>query len=142
MWSEPLRSLSGRFGISDVALKKCCQRSSIPTPERGFWARKDAGQVTFIPALPERLPAMEDQVIVGGGNDDWYGQQWTREELLGPLPPAPEFDTPLESVRERIAKTIGKVTVPRDVRIWHPAIERLLKEDEPRREKLCTHSYS
>lgn len=142
VWSEPLRNLSGRFGISDVALKKCCKRFAIPTPERGYWARKDAGKATFVPALPERPPAMDDDVVVGGGNDSWYGPQWTREELLGPLPPRPEFEIPLEVGRERIAKSIGKVIVPRQVTVWHPAIQRLLVEDEARREKLRTQSYS
>lgn len=143
VWSEPLRNLSGRFGISDVAIKRCCQRSAVPTPERGYWARKDAGKETFIPDLPERMPAMEDEVIVGGGSDYyWGGQQWTREELLGPLPPRPEFTTPMEAVRERVAKTIGKVTVPREVTVWHPAIQRLLEEDEARREKLRKYTYS
>jgi len=142
VWSEPLRDLAGRFGISDVALKKCCQRSAIPTPERGYWAQKDAGQQPFVRPLPERPPAMEDEVTVGGGYSYACGPQWTREELLGPLPPAPEFDTSLDVVRERIATAIGKVTVPRDVKAWHPAIQRLLKDDDARREKLRETGYS
>lgn len=66
VWSQPLRTLSERFGISDVALRKCCQRSAIPTPERGYWARKDAGKETFVTALPERPPAMEHEVVESG----------------------------------------------------------------------------
>lgn len=54
---------------------------------------------------------------------------------MGPLPAPPEFPEPIEAVRERIAKVIGKVAVPRDVRNWHPSIDRLLKEDDKRREK-------
>jgi len=142
VWSLPLRNLAGRFGISDVALKKCCQRSAVPTPERGYWAQKEAGRKPFVRALPDRPPAMEDEVIVGGGNSYGYGPQWTREELLGPLPPAPEFDTPLEAVRERIVKAIGKVTIPRDAKVWHPAIQRLLEDDDARREKLHENGYS
>lgn len=141
VWSEPLRSLSARFGISDVALKKTCQRARIPTPERGYWAKKEGGQKTVVPPLPERPPAMEDEVLVGGGHDYWY-RRWTTEELLDPLPPAPEFNTPLEAVRERIAKAVGKVTIPGKVRIWHPAIQRLLQEDETSREKQRTSPYS
>jgi hypothetical protein len=30
VWSEPLRSLSARFGSSDVALKWTCQLARIP----------------------------------------------------------------------------------------------------------------
>ena len=39
VWSEPMKNLSIRFGISDVALKKTCARAEIPTPDRGYWAR-------------------------------------------------------------------------------------------------------
>ena len=77
--------------FSDVALKKCCQRSAIPTPERGYWARKDAGKETYVPALPERPPAMEEDVVVGAGNSYsyWYGPELSRGELFGPLPSPP-----------------------------------------------------
>jgi len=141
VWSEPLRTSSVRFGISDVALKKTCQRASIPTPERGYWARKEAGKKTLVPALPERLPAMEDEVLIGGGSQYGY-RQWTREELFSPPPPLPQFEASIETVRERIAKIIGTLTVPRDVRVWHPAIQNLLKEDEATREEQRAFSSS
>ncbi|MBB5337829.1 hypothetical protein [Tunturiibacter gelidoferens] len=140
VWSEPLMTLCSRFGISDVALRKTCARSEIPTPERGYWAKKDAGKPTFQVALPMRPPGMDDQVLIAAGQSYWY-QDWKKEELLGPLPALPEFSKPIEAVRERIAKVIGKVTVPREVRVWHPAIGRLLKEDETRREKQRASSY-
>jgi hypothetical protein len=38
-------------------------------------------------------------------------------------------------VREKIAKVIGQVTVPNKTSTWHSVIERLLKENEKRREK-------
>jgi hypothetical protein len=140
VWSEPLKTLCARFSISDVALRKTCQRAMIPTPERGHWARKQAGKKTWTVPLPERPPAMEDEVEVGGGHGYYY-QSWTDEELLGPLPVPPSFETTLESVRERIIKTIGKVTVAREVTSWHPAVERLLKDDDKLREKALTSSY-
>jgi hypothetical protein len=141
VWSEPLKTLCSRFGISDVALKKTCARSKIPTPERGYWAKKDAGKPTLQVALPIRPAGMDDQVLVAAGQSYWY-QNWKKEELLGPLPPPPEFSEPIEALRERIAKVIGKVTVPREVRVWHPAIDRLLKEDETRRERQRASPYS
>ena len=140
VWSEPLRTLSSRFGISDVALKKTCARSEIPTPERGYWARKDAGKPTLQVALPIRPPGMDDQVLIAGGQSYWY-QNWNKEELLGPLPPPPEFPEPIEAVRQRIAKVMGKVSVPRGVHVWHHAIDRLLKEVEARREKQRASLY-
>ena len=72
IWSEPLNTLCSRFGISDVALKKTCARSEIPTPERGYWAKKDAGKPTVQVALPIRPPGMDDQVLIAAGQ---YYQQ-------------------------------------------------------------------
>lgn len=141
VWAEPLRTIAARFKISDVALRKTCQRAAIPTPERGYWARKDAGQRCPVPSLPERPPAMDDEVAVAAGQHGWYRQS-EREELLQPLPPPPRFDTSLEIVRDRIRNMIGEVTVPREVRVWHPAIQKLLREDEARREKYKESRYS
>ena len=58
---------------------------------------------------------------------------------------APDYCHVLDVVtadqRERVAQVIGKVTVPREVRVWHLAIDRLLKEDETRREKQRASPY-
>lgn len=56
VWSEPMQTIAARFGMSDVALKKRCVRMRIPTPHRGFWAKKAAGRSVRRPALP-KLPA-------------------------------------------------------------------------------------
>jgi hypothetical protein len=134
VWSEPLKILAPRFAISDVALKKACARAEVPTPGLGHWAKKAAGKNMSQVVLPERPPGMDDEVVIGAGHGYWHSGR-NEEELLGPLPPAPEFEEPIERVRERIAKTVGKLTVPREVRIWHPTVEKLLKEDEQRRER-------
>jgi|SRR5580704_1292781 hypothetical protein len=140
VWSEPMKTLAMRFGISDVGLKKSCARAEIPTPDRGYWAKKEAGKNPLQEALPDRPPGMADEVHVAGGGSYW---DWhlSDEEILAPLPPAPEFVEAMEAVRERIAKFVSKLTVPRDIAIWHPAIDRLLKEDEKRREKQLAARY-
>jgi hypothetical protein len=111
----------------------------VPTPGRGYWVSKAAGKKTLMTPLPERPPAMDDVVQVGG-RPSFYSE--TEEELLGPLPPAPQFDVTLDVMREHIVETIGKVTVPCEVRDWYPAIERLLKADQVRREKLRASQWS
>jgi hypothetical protein len=140
VWSEPLKLVAPRFGISDVALKKACARAEVPTPGLGHWAKKVAGKSMPQVALPERPPGMDDEVLIGAGHGYWHSG-WSEDELLGPLPSPPEFEEPIERVRERIAKKVGKVTVPREVRIWHPTVERLLKEDEQRRERQRASSF-
>jgi hypothetical protein len=140
VWSEPMRILGPRFGISDVALRKACERAEVPTPGPGYWARKAAGKSTSQEELPPRPPGMDNEVLIGAGRSYWHSG-WSDEELLGPLPPPPEFEEPIEHVRERIAKTVGKVTVPREVRLWHATVDKLLKEDEQRRERQRASSF-
>jgi len=140
VWSSPLSVLCSRFGISDVALRKACKKAAIPTPERGYWARKEAGKVTSIKALPDRPPAMSVDVSIGGGHRYIYNH-WTDEELLSPLPDPQEFEESLDTVRERVTKAVGHVSVPREVGHWHPSIQRLLNEDEKRRETQRTSRY-
>jgi hypothetical protein len=114
--------------------------SRDPTPARGYWAKKEAGKSTLKDVLPARPPGMADEVIVAGRWNYWHAH-WSDEELLAPVPSPPEFPESIELVRERIAKVIGKLTVPRDIGICHPAIDRLLKEDDKRREKQRAGRY-
>ncbi len=139
VWSQPIKTLSVRFGISDVALKKTCAKADIPTPDRGYWAKREAGKDVEQRKLPERSPGMEDMVLIAAGHRTWYEER--RDELSESLPPAPEFATPLPLIQERIAQSIGKVAVPRDVQYWQPSISRLLANDEKRREKQRASSY-
>lgn len=118
VWSEPMKTVAGRLGISDVALKKTCERAAVPSPDRGFWAKKDAGKEPIQAILPERPIGMDDEVVVGGGH--WYGHgDWREEDLLGPLPERPEFPEPIEAVYERVSKAIGEVKAPRTVESGH-----------------------
>ena len=140
VWSEPLRTVCTRFGISDVALSNTCRRAMIPTPERGYWARKEAGKSTSVRQLPERAPAMDDEVQVRS-KPGYISHALTEQELLGPLPNPPQFEKTLDSVRAQLIATVGKVKVPRELTYSHPAILRLLKEDEQRREKEKASGY-
>src|ERR1700722_15984598 len=140
VWSEPMKNLSVRFGISDVAIKKTCARAGIPTPDRGYWAKKQAGKETIQAILPMRSPGMDDEVSIASGSNGSY-QYSSKEEILAFVGAPPQFAESIETVRARIAETVGHVAVPHKVRRWHPAIDRLLKEDEKRREKQLTDPY-
>lgn len=40
IWNEPMIVVAKRYFISDVGLKKMCKRLDIPSPPRGYWAKK------------------------------------------------------------------------------------------------------
>ena len=130
-----MTAVAGRYGISDVAFKKKCAKAGIPTPDRGYWAKKQAGKPTTRNPLPKRSPGQNDDVVVSGEEGDGYSR-FDESDLLGPLPSPPVFPEPIESIREEVQKAIGKVVVPRDVRIWTDPIRRRFLEDEKRREKI------
>ena len=44
VWSRPMKKVAEEFRISDVALKKICDKHRVPTPPRGYWAKKEAGK--------------------------------------------------------------------------------------------------
>jgi hypothetical protein len=140
VWSTPMKTLAAQFGISDVGLKKTCFRASIPTSDRGYWAKVEAGKKTIQVALPKRAPSMRDTVVVAGGGDYWYRYS-AQEELQQPLPAPPEFPEPIDAVRERIVAVIGEVTVPQKVKHWYQAIDDILKEDDRRREQQRVAIY-
>jgi hypothetical protein len=77
---------------------------------------------------------MDDQVsIASGGNSPYHCS--TNEELLEPIGAPHEFSEPIDVVRARIVETIGQAAAPHKPTTWHPAIDRLLRDDEKRREK-------
>ena len=39
VWTEPVRTIALRMGVSDVWLKKCCSKADIPVPDRGYYFR-------------------------------------------------------------------------------------------------------
>jgi hypothetical protein len=56
VWKTPLSRLSKQFGLSDVGLRKICERHKIPTPPVGWWAKRAHGK----PVCKEPLPSSGD----------------------------------------------------------------------------------
>lgn len=52
VWQTPMVHLSKQLNLSDVGLKKICQKHGIPLPMRGHWTRKQLGQEDPRPQLP------------------------------------------------------------------------------------------
>jgi hypothetical protein len=42
VWSEPIRQLAKKYGVSDVAIHKHCKKMGIKLPGRGYWAKQSS----------------------------------------------------------------------------------------------------
>jgi hypothetical protein len=141
VWSQPMRTVAARIGISDVALSKHCKKADIPVPNRGYWARKQAGKPTIQVALPPRFPGASDR-IGHSAHQHYYGCDWVEKFLEAPVPPVPTFDEEMSSVEERGRRLVGKVRCPRKFEPAHPLVAKLLAHDEERRQEFMKSGSS
>lgn len=136
LWTKPLRTLAPEFGVSDAALKKAAVRAGVPIPPLGHWIRLAHGkQSVSKPTLPPRgFGAPED---IEFGFEEW---PYPPKKLPpAPEPPdAPVFDESMESVGERAARAVGKISVARDLKLPHPFVRTLLADDAAMAEKART----
>jgi hypothetical protein len=44
VWATPMAKFGESFCLSDVGLAKIRDRHRVPTPPRGYWAKKDVGK--------------------------------------------------------------------------------------------------
>jgi len=111
VWSEPIKQLAPKFGISDVALAKTCHRVQIPLPKPGYWARRRAGKLSPQVPLPLRPPGMSDTVTIGR-ESYWnnMNQAAWEEEILRMVPSAPSFPEEISAVRERVEQIVRKMS--------------------------------
>ncbi len=70
VWTEPVRTIAKRFGISDRGLAKMCIRMHVPLPARGHWQKKAVGRESRrVPLRPLLATATtgEREVVIRGG---------------------------------------------------------------------------
>ncbi len=140
VWSRPLKDMPEVVGVSSTSVRNACRKFDIPIPDRGHWNKVKAGKSVKRVSLPERAPGMSDEVIIGGsGYDRYYG---SKVDLEAPLPIPPSFNTPIEDVRARIAKKIGRVAVPHGKHAWHHVLQRLFSADDKRRAKIAESKWA
>ena len=133
-WSEPMRDLAAKVGVSDVGLKKTFRSYGVEPPPQGHWNKVHAGRpVSKPPQAPPRAPGAAPYVVVG-------------ENFRGLLPEAPRLSPngpfasalvpeDLEELRTLTIAAIGRVSVPRDLSKPADALLPLLKREEQRRQK-------
>ncbi len=54
IWSASLLTLSKKYNISDVGLRKMCIRMVIPLPMVGYWNKVKAGKTVELKKLPTK----------------------------------------------------------------------------------------
>jgi hypothetical protein len=135
VWSEAMRTLATRIGISDVAIAKHCRKSGIPVPERGYWNKVQAGMKVTQAELPPGDLGTINVITMQGELD---------AGLLAGIKGKPGVleDESIELLTERFRKRLGKVAAPRNFARVHPAIATLLRKDEQYRQERTTNPYS
>ncbi len=56
VWSRPIVHAAKQFGVSGSYLARICGILQVPRPERGYWAKLQAGGAPSIPPLPQAEP--------------------------------------------------------------------------------------
>lgn len=64
VWSYPRQWLAKEVGWSDVGLQKRCKKLQIPTPSRGYWAKKRAGQSLKRTKLSQNIDTDEIAIVL------------------------------------------------------------------------------
>jgi hypothetical protein len=151
VWAEPITVVAKTLQISDVGLAKACRRGAVPLPPRGYWAKRQAGQLVSPLPLPPRAPGASDWIEVGPGPRQVQpadaadaGEPNNRDTPRAKAPPKPPvYDETLDQVEARIVKAFPKrFRFVHALDQPHPMIGRLLQEDHARREKQAQSGYS
>lgn len=141
VWTEPVRTIAQRMGVSDVWLKKCCAKADIPVPDRGYWAKLRANKKVVRQKLPPRSPGMATDVTVGTGQRSYQWPPKPEAVLAAPPPTEPTFAESIDAVAARVDQSLGKVRFVRDLGSAHSLIRHLLDEDALRRLKPSDAPY-
>lgn len=118
VWSKPMSKVAQEFGISDVALKKHCEKHRVPTPPRGYWAKKEAGKLVKQIRFVETADPMEERIVIHGGN-------------YAALPEPVQKVLDEARAARAVRKTIAPKTVPASgapIEVVHPAIAATARE--------------
>jgi hypothetical protein len=71
VWKTPMVRLAAQYGISDVGLRKICQKLKIPTPKAGYWAKVQHGIRLGRPSLPRLGSGDKEEYILDSRSPGW-----------------------------------------------------------------------
>ena len=122
VWSVPIWTLCEQYGMSDNGLRKVCRRLNVPVPNRGYWAKVEAGKKVRKAVLPAEAKMT--------ATDIWRAPK--REKT-----PADEADVEWLKEREAFeADPANRIEFVEKPRRWHPAIALLRESLEEEAKKL------
>lgn len=115
VWETPLTRLAPDFNLSDVGLRKVCDRLHVPTPPRGYWAKRQHGQNQPKEPLPELPESASETYVVRETKSAGKTPEDSHEAVSNePDEEADKFTPP--------PVTIPEVTVPTKLRNPHPLV--------------------
>lgn len=98
VWSQPILTLSNKYSISDVGLRKICVKNDIPLPKAGYWQKLKFGRKVKKLALPPGDP--QESLIT------------LKIREVGELPAKGEL-SPAKILQQEIENELGsQLTVP------------------------------
>ncbi len=132
VWSTPMRTLTKRFGISDVALRKRCVKAAVPTPPSGYWTQLRVGCAPARPALLPRPLGMS--CVVGPAAHRHSAATALEEDIETRL--APDEDWSPDRLRKRLRAEFAAYPTTTRGRL-HPLIRARLDRDEVLRKRAA-----
>jgi hypothetical protein len=58
VWAKPMLRVAEQFGVSSSYMARVCEQLHVPRPERGYWAKLEAGKAPGMPRLPVAPPGV------------------------------------------------------------------------------------
>ncbi|MDX5365481.1 MAG: hypothetical protein RIE84_14385 [Parvibaculum sp.] len=130
VWSIPMTKLAERYGISGNGLAKACRKAAIPVPERGYWAKLQAGKKTTRKALPAAKRDTPRRVIISPPG---------KREDPSPPPLVPESVT---AKIEQAIQAAKPVSVPETLSNLHRIVAGWVDEEKRRRRDGSRFSWA
>ncbi|MBZ3693387.1 hypothetical protein J1W56_12260 [Phyllobacterium sp. R2-JL] len=140
-WSEPMRDLAAKLGLSDVGLRKKFASYGVPIPPQGYWNKVHAGKPTPpIPGAAPRRPGETGRASV----DSSFAKLLTKAQPLSAAGPFASQEVPedLDELFAREIRLLGRVTAPKTLDAPHAGLVKLLKQEERRRERFSTDRWT
>lgn len=119
VWERPMTKVAAEYNISDVALKKICDKHRIPVPGLGYWAKKVAGQKVAQAHFRAVADPAINRIVIHGS---------PLQKLSEPVRAAREVAKKREKMPEN---KVEVVPVPGDLHPWVERTKGRLEKAQP-----------